>query len=54
MADGTAEAGTNGRVCRLEPGDTLDPTGGVRHRRRANGPGTRVLLVSGSDHGPGS
>ncbi|MFJ6612372.1 helix-turn-helix domain-containing protein [Streptomyces sp. NPDC091289] len=54
VADGTAEVEADGRTYRLEHGDTLYLTGGVRHRWRATSPGTRVLLVSVSAHGPGS
>ncbi|MFD0421332.1 helix-turn-helix domain-containing protein [Streptomyces parvus] len=54
VADGAAEVEADGRTFRLERGDTLYLTGGVRHRWRATSPDTRVLLVSVSGHGPGS
>ncbi|PKV82784.1 helix-turn-helix domain-containing protein [Streptomyces sp. TLI_146] len=49
VADGSAEVEAEGRTYRLDRGDTLYLTGGVRHRWRATSPDTRVLLVSVSD-----
>ncbi|MDN3293630.1 helix-turn-helix domain-containing protein [Streptomyces ficellus] len=50
VADGAAQVEAEGRVYRLERGDTLYLSGGVRHRWRAGGPGTRVLVVSVAEH----
>ncbi|MEV7089065.1 helix-turn-helix domain-containing protein [Streptomyces sp. NPDC093085] len=46
IADGAAEVEAEGRAYRLERGDTLYLTGGVRHRWRATEPGTRILVVA--------
>ncbi|MFG3498439.1 helix-turn-helix domain-containing protein [Streptomyces sp. NPDC047928] len=46
VADGTVEVEAEGRAYRLERGDTLYLSGGVRHRWRAAGPDTRVLVVA--------
>ncbi|WP_345044292.1 XRE family transcriptional regulator [Streptomyces sannanensis] len=50
IADGTAEVEAEGRAYRLERGDTLYLSGGVRHRWRATEPGTRILVVAVADH----
>ncbi|MEU5433321.1 XRE family transcriptional regulator [Streptomyces sp. NPDC020719] len=50
VADGAAEVEAEGRAYRLERGDTLCLSGGVRHRWRAAVPGTRILLVAVADH----
>ncbi|MFD5427396.1 cupin domain-containing protein [Streptomyces sp. NPDC127084] len=49
VADGAAEVEAEGRVYRLEKGDTLYLSGGVRHRWRATLPGTRLLVVGVGD-----
>ncbi|MBT2506003.1 helix-turn-helix domain-containing protein [Streptomyces sp. ISL-98] len=46
IADGAAEVEAEGRAYRLERGDTLFLSGGVRHRWRATVPGTRILVVA--------
>ncbi|GGU02914.1 helix-turn-helix domain-containing protein [Streptomyces violascens] len=50
VADGAAEVEAEGRAYRLERGDTLCLSGGVRHRWRAALPGTRILVVAVADH----
>ncbi|MCS0636152.1 XRE family transcriptional regulator [Streptomyces sp. LP05-1] len=50
VADGAAEVEAEGRAYRLERGDTLYMSGGVRHRWRASGPGTRILVVAVAEH----
>ncbi|MER5885795.1 cupin domain-containing protein [Streptomyces sp. NPDC001941] len=50
VADGAAEVEAEGRAHRLERGDSLYLSGGVRHRWRATEPGTRLLVVAVSDH----
>ncbi|CAL9337773.1 hypothetical protein SUDANB120_00203 [Streptomyces sp. enrichment culture] len=50
VADGSVEVEAEGRVHRLGRGDTLLLSGGVRHRWRTTGPGTRVLVVAVGDH----
>lgn len=50
IADGAAEVEAEGRAYRLERGDTLYVSGGVRHRWRATEPGTRILVVAVADH----
>ncbi|NML51770.1 hypothetical protein HHL19_22745 [Streptomyces sp. R302] len=40
----------DGRIHHLGLGDTLLPSGGVRHRRRSTEPGSRVLVVAIGDH----
>ncbi|KIF73663.1 regulatory protein [Streptomyces sp. 150FB] len=50
IADGAAEVEAEGRAYRLERGDTLYLTGGVRHRWRATEPGTRILVVAVAEH----
>jgi transcriptional regulator with XRE-family HTH domain len=50
IADGAAEVEAEGRAYRLERGDTLYLSGGVRHRWRATEPGTRILVVAVADH----
>ncbi|MFF0201622.1 helix-turn-helix domain-containing protein [Streptomyces sp. NPDC005017] len=50
VADGGVEIEAEGRAYRLGRGDTLYLTGGVRHRWRATGPETRVLVVAVAEH----
>ncbi|RKT09689.1 XRE family transcriptional regulator [Streptomyces sp. 1114.5] len=50
VADGAAEVEADGRLYRLDRGDTLYLAGGVRHRWRSTSPGTRVLVVAVSGH----
>jgi transcriptional regulator with XRE-family HTH domain len=50
VADGSAEVEAEGRAYRLERGDTLYLSGGVRHRWRATAPGTRILFVAVGEH----
>ncbi|MFI6684520.1 helix-turn-helix domain-containing protein [Streptomyces sp. NPDC050485] len=50
VVDGAAEVEAEGRAYRLERGDTLCLSGGVRHRWRAALPGTRILVVAVADH----
>ncbi|WP_030907537.1 helix-turn-helix domain-containing protein [Streptomyces sp. NRRL F-5126] len=50
IADGAAEVEAEGRAYRLERGDTLYLSGGVRHRWRTTEPGTRVLVVAVAEH----
>ncbi|MFE7776157.1 helix-turn-helix domain-containing protein [Streptomyces sp. NPDC057445] len=50
VADGAAEVEAEGRAYRLEKGDTLFLSGGVRHRWRATRPGTRLLVVTVGGH----
>lgn len=45
VAEGTAEVEAEGRAYRLERGDTLFLSGGVRHRWRATAPDTRIVVV---------
>lgn len=46
IAEGAAEVEAEGRAYRLERGDTLFLSGGVRHRWRATEAGTRILVVA--------
>ncbi|WP_392669154.1 helix-turn-helix domain-containing protein [Streptomyces sp. LN785] len=50
VADGAAEVEAEGQAYRLERGDTLFLSGGVRHRWRATVPGTRLLFVAVAEH----
>ncbi|MEV8568749.1 XRE family transcriptional regulator [Streptomyces sp. NPDC051322] len=50
VAEGTAEVEAEGRAYRLERGDTLFLSGGVRHRWRATAPDTRLVVVAVADH----
>ncbi|MFD4988672.1 helix-turn-helix domain-containing protein [Streptomyces sp. NPDC058374] len=50
VVDGSAEVEAEGRAHRLGRGDTLYLTGGVRHRWRATGPDTRILVITVADH----
>ncbi|MFC8077538.1 helix-turn-helix domain-containing protein [Streptomyces sp. NPDC057307] len=50
IADGSVEVEAEGRAYRLERGDTLYLSGGVRHRWRATDPGTRILVVAVAEH----
>ncbi|WP_335938513.1 helix-turn-helix domain-containing protein [Streptomyces sp. PTD5-9] len=47
---GAAEVEAEGRAHRLEEGDTLFLSGGVRHRWRATTPDTRLLVVAVAEH----
>ncbi|MFJ7494865.1 MULTISPECIES: helix-turn-helix domain-containing protein [unclassified Streptomyces] len=47
---GAAEVEAEGQAHRLEQGDTLFLSGGVRHRWRATMPGTRLLVVAVAEH----
>ncbi|MEE1752579.1 helix-turn-helix domain-containing protein [Streptomyces sp. SP18CS02] len=46
VADGSVEVEAEGRAYRLDRGDTLYMSGGVRHRWRATGPAARVVVVA--------
>lgn len=50
VTEGAVEVEAEGRVYRLVRGDTLYLTGGVRHRWRAAGADTRVLVVAVAEH----
>ncbi|MFE0423736.1 helix-turn-helix domain-containing protein [Streptomyces sp. NPDC058953] len=50
VADGTVEIEAEGRAYRLGRGDTLFLSGGVRHRWRAGGAETRVVVVTVAEH----
>ncbi|WP_371774137.1 helix-turn-helix domain-containing protein [Streptomyces sp. NBC_01438] len=50
VAEGAAEVEAEGQAYRLERGDTLFLSGGVRHRWRATAPGTRLLFVAVAEH----
>ncbi|MEU0833988.1 helix-turn-helix transcriptional regulator [Streptomyces sp. NPDC005969] len=50
VAEGAAEVEAEGQAYRLERGDTLFLSGGVRHRWRATMPGTRLLVVAVAEH----
>ncbi|WP_328540994.1 helix-turn-helix domain-containing protein [Streptomyces sp. NBC_00344] len=50
VADGAAEVEAEGRVYRLERGDSMFLSGGVRHRWRATGTDTRIVVVGVADH----
>ncbi|MGW2085464.1 helix-turn-helix domain-containing protein [Streptomyces sp. NPDC001880] len=50
VAQGAAEVEAEGQAYRLEQGDTLFLSGGVRHRWRATMPGTRLLVVAVAEH----
>ncbi|MFC5803698.1 helix-turn-helix domain-containing protein [Streptomyces formicae] len=50
VADGAVDVEAEGRAYRLEKGDTLYLSGGVRHRWRATRPGTRLLVVGVGAH----
>lgn len=47
---GAVDVEAEGQVHRLEHGDTLFLSGGVRHRWRATVPGTRLLVVAVAEH----
>ncbi|MFE6491056.1 helix-turn-helix domain-containing protein [Streptomyces sp. NPDC057748] len=47
---GAAEVEAEGQAHRLEQGDTLFLSGGVRHRWRATVPGTKLLVVAVAEH----
>lgn len=47
---GAVDVEAEGQVHRLESGDTLFLSGGVRHRWRATVPATRLLVVSVAEH----
>ncbi|MEK8142458.1 cupin domain-containing protein [Streptomyces sp. M10(2022)] len=50
VVEGSVEVEAEGQAYRLDRGDTLFLSGGVRHRWRATGPGTRLLVVSVAEH----
>ncbi|WP_328316556.1 helix-turn-helix transcriptional regulator [Streptomyces sp. NBC_00388] len=50
VAEGAAEVEAEGRAYRLERGDSLFLSGGVRHRWRATLPETRILVVAVAEH----
>src|SRR5690606_41568484 len=50
VADGAVEIEAEGRAYRLGRGDTLYLTGGVRHRWRATGAETRLVVVGVAEH----
>ncbi|MEU3054150.1 helix-turn-helix domain-containing protein [Streptomyces griseus] len=50
VVGGAVDVEAEGQVHRLESGDTLFLSGGVRHRWRATVPGTRLLVVSVAEH----
>ncbi|MEU5975420.1 XRE family transcriptional regulator [Streptomyces sp. NPDC047315] len=50
VADGSVEVEAEGRAYHLGRGDTLFLSGGVRHRWRASGEETRVLVVTVAEH----
>ncbi|MGW4029685.1 helix-turn-helix domain-containing protein [Streptomyces sp. NPDC004838] len=50
IADGIVEVEAEGRAYRLGRGDTLFLSGGVRHRWRATGTETRILVVTVAEH----
>ncbi|WP_309050002.1 helix-turn-helix transcriptional regulator [Streptomyces sp.] len=50
VADGAVEVEADGRLHRLERGDSLLLSGGVRHRWRTTDPGSRVLVVAVGEH----
>ncbi|MFI1827822.1 helix-turn-helix domain-containing protein [Streptomyces sp. NPDC020412] len=50
VADGSVEVEAEGRAHHLGRGDTLFLSGGVRHRWRASGEETRVLVVTVAEH----
>ncbi|MER6098453.1 AraC family ligand binding domain-containing protein [Streptomyces sp. NPDC001728] len=50
VADGVVKVEAEGRVHHLGCGNSLLLSGGVRHRRRTAGPGTRVLVVAVGGH----
>jgi quercetin dioxygenase-like cupin family protein len=50
VAEGTVEVEAEGQAYRLECGDTLFLSGGVRHRWRATAPETRILVVAVAEH----
>ncbi|MFD7861132.1 helix-turn-helix domain-containing protein [Streptomyces sp. NPDC057682] len=50
VVEGAAEVEAEGQAYRLERGDTLFLSGGVRHRWRAAAPGTRLLFVAVAEH----
>ncbi|NEE17634.1 cupin domain-containing protein, partial [Streptomyces sp. SID7499] len=50
VVEGAVDVEAEGQVHRLEHGDTLFLSGGVRHRWRATVPGTRLLVVAVAEH----
>ncbi|WP_405782242.1 cupin domain-containing protein [Streptomyces sp. NBC_00859] len=50
VAEGAAEVEAEGRAYRLERGDSLFLSGGVRHRWRATVPETRIVAVAVAEH----
>ncbi|MFH9137119.1 helix-turn-helix domain-containing protein [Streptomyces sp. NPDC017524] len=50
VVEGAVDVEAEGQVHRLERGDTLFLSGGVRHRWRATVPDTRLLVVAVAEH----
>ncbi|MFD6423177.1 helix-turn-helix domain-containing protein [Streptomyces sp. NPDC060198] len=50
VVEGAVEVEAEGQAYRLDRGDTLFLSGGVRHRWRATLPGTRLLVVAVAEH----
>ncbi len=50
VVEGAVDIEAEGRAHRLERGDSLFLSGGVRHRWRATVPGTRLLVVAVAEH----
>nr|WTB30048.1 helix-turn-helix domain-containing protein [Streptomyces sp. NBC_00830] len=50
VVEGAVEVEAEGQAYRLERGDTLFLSGGVRHRWRATVPETRLLVVAVAEH----
>ncbi|MFF0287339.1 helix-turn-helix domain-containing protein [Streptomyces sp. NPDC005262] len=50
VVEGAVEVEAEGQAYRLERGDTLFLSGGVRHRWRATMPETRLLVVAVAEH----
>ncbi|MEI7031891.1 helix-turn-helix domain-containing protein [Streptomyces pratensis] len=50
VVEGAVDVEAEGQVYRLDRGDTLFLSGGVRHRWRATVPGTRLLVVAVAEH----
>ncbi|WP_051794525.1 helix-turn-helix domain-containing protein [Streptomyces sp. NRRL S-87] len=50
VVEGSCQVEAEGRAYRLEAGDSLFLSGGVRHRWRSTGEGTRLLVVAVGGH----
>lgn len=50
VVEGAVEVEAEGQAYRLDRGDTLFLSGGVRHRWRATGPDTRLLVIAVAEH----